>query len=386
MRRTRFCAVFGTGAALAWSWAWGGTAEKASAAAATHAQLRNATATACFTPESHLRLARYHYDMGHGVQAVYLAEYARRLFGDTVFLVFFKDLAAVRLTEPTRFKDETERMAYCKTHPDSAEAYARDLEDVLRGPDLRVENAEELLGMAFAKYPHQLALKMLAASYYAKTLKDQEKALPLYVELYFHNPRFDDGMGVADRIGKICASLRKTWWETRKRSGTPLVRLVAEEENPEVLEAFLAETCGAWNPAMATPVLALLEKDDPVLQTRALAVLSMHPRDVPIAATVKAMQEGDDLVKRSLAPFLIVNVLGEGSYPLLDADLDSGIELVQANAVRALAQMGGAAGLAYLRRHPLKKAGFHAERIWLEEVARGSGAATNSLPQAKWMP
>jgi hypothetical protein len=33
-------------------------------------------------PESHLRLARYHYNLGNRVQAFYIAEYARQMFGD----------------------------------------------------------------------------------------------------------------------------------------------------------------------------------------------------------------------------------------------------------------------------------------------------------------
>lgn len=386
MKREKCCAALAVVAVFAWGAVGDGAPPQKTAGAATHAQLRNATATSCFMPDSHLRLARYHFDHGHGVQAVYLAEYARRLFGDRVFLPFFNDIAAARLTESMRFKDDAERTAYCDAHPDSAEVYARDLEGVLRQPDLRVESAEELFGRAFAKYPRHLALKALAAAYYAKTLKDQEKALPLYVELYFHDPRFDDGMSASDRIRGIGAAMRKTWWETRKRSGVPLERLVEGEENPEVLEALVSEAFSAWRPALAGPVLALLEKDDPVLQTRALALLVAHPNDVPLAATTTAMLKSDDLIKRALAPFLVVNGLGEKKYSLLDASLDSGIELVQANAVRALAQMGGAPGAAYLRRHPPRNAGFHVGRIWQEAMAQDERAATNNLPRANWAP
>jgi hypothetical protein len=59
--------------------------------------LRNETATNYSNPDSHLKLARYHFDSGNKVQAFYITEYARKMFGDEKFEPAFQKIASVKL-------------------------------------------------------------------------------------------------------------------------------------------------------------------------------------------------------------------------------------------------------------------------------------------------
>ena len=118
-----------------------------------HLMLRNDTAVHYFEPESHLKLARYHYDLGHKIQAFYISEYARKVFGDEKFDQVFDKVAAVKMTVSPQFEDETEFSKYCQAHPGSPEACAWGLGEKLKIPMLGPSGADNLIQEALSKYP-----------------------------------------------------------------------------------------------------------------------------------------------------------------------------------------------------------------------------------------
>jgi len=123
---------------------------------------------------------------------------------------------------------------------------------------------------------------------------------------------------------------------------------------------------------MVPAMWAMLGNDDPWLQTAALHALLAHVDDlVPSRASqVKSMLREGDLVKRAMAAMLVVKCFGPAEYPLLKENLDSGIELVQLDAIQALSQVGGERGREYLKAHPPAKCCPEIMRIWRQEVGR----------------
>jgi hypothetical protein len=128
--------------------------------------------------------------MGNKVQAFYIAEFARQMFEDEEFTSVFHEVAAVKFDESLPFKKEEELNKYCQTHPDSIEAYIQALYQKIKGSTPEQNNVDQLIEKALTKYPRHVAIKAMAAKYYPKTKKDEEKAPPLYIDLYFYAPHF----------------------------------------------------------------------------------------------------------------------------------------------------------------------------------------------------
>lgn len=272
----------------------------------TRLRLRNDTAVHYTSPESHLRLARYHYEQGNKVQAFYIAEYAREMFGDDHFTPAFLKVARVTLGK-TRVPN----------------------------PIVKV---------------------------------DEEDALSSYIELYFTDPHYYDGEYAEFRIKTITSSRKQVWWEERQKDGVSLEQLVAREENPRVLDVLVRRARERWEPSMVPAMLLMLGNDDPSLQSQALHTLLAHWSDVREnkADEVRAMVSGSDLVKRAIAAFLVVKCFGPAEYPLLKEGLDSGIELVQLDTIEALSQIGGREGHAYLKSNRPAKASSQVLAMWRE--------------------
>jgi hypothetical protein len=275
---------------------------------ATRLRLRNDTAIHYTAPESHLRLARYHYDLGNKVQAFYIAEYAREMFGDEQFTPAFQKVARVTLKDP------------------------------------RVPSPKDKL--------------------------DEDKALSSYIDLYFSDPHYYDGEYAEFRIKTITSSRKQAWWEGRKKDGIPLEQLIAEEKNPRVLDVVVTRARERWEPSMVPAMFSMLGNDDPSLQSQALHMLLAHSNDVTgtKAEEIKGMLKGEDLVKRAMAALLLVKCFGPAEYPLLKEGLDSGIELVQVDTIQALSQIAGQEGRAYLRSNRPAKASPKVMTMWREST------------------
>lgn len=334
-----------------------------------HLTLRNNTAIHYFEPESHLKLARYHYDLGHKIQAFYICEYARKVFGDENFDQVFEKVASVKMTGSPQFEDEAEFSTYCQAHPGSPESYAWGLGEKLKIPMMAAGGADNLIQEAFSKYPQHLIMKSMAARYYLKAQKDEEKALPLYIDLYFHDPHFYDGEFAEGRVKQISSAKKALWWSERIKSGVPFAQLCKAEDNPRVFDVATDYARKQWDKSMAQGMINLLDNDDPSVQASALHTLLAHPDDFE-GEVIRGMLKEKDYIKRAMASFLVVKVLGEAEYALLKDNLDCGIDLVQLDTIQALGQMGGPKGVAFLKSHPPAKASDRMKEMWQAAIAR----------------
>lgn len=330
--------------------------------------IRNMTAVEYTNPESHLKLARYHYETGNKVQAFFISEKTREMFGDEAFEPAFKKIARVKMTESPEFKTEKDQNEFCKSHPDSFEAFMADKRQQAKNKKITNEEGEKIIEEAMAKYPNQYELKAMAAKYYLKGKKDYETALYLYIDLYFNNPHFYDWEYAEFRIKEITSSKKKEWFENRIKSGISIDQMAAKEKNPRVLDVLIDQAKENWDASMVQIMFTLMGNDDPYIQTSALHRLLEHSADVSDKERIRSMLKGDDLVKRAMAAFLVVKCLGEKEYPLLKDNLDSGIELIQIDTIQALSKMGGEAGIKYLRGNPPAK-NEAMYRLWKEETA-----------------
>ena len=315
-----------------------------------HLLLRNETANHYMSPEPHLKLARHYYDMGDKVQAFYISEHTRSSFGDEKFTPAFLKVAAIELVEPPEFKDEDEAEAYCKAHPDSVYAQLMDMDLASRDPEA-ISNAVQQLNTLLSQHPQDVFPKTVAAKYFLKAVKDYDRALVLYIDLYFYNPHYYDWEYAEFRIKEMTSSLKESWWSERKKSGRPIGELLIDEKNPRVLDPALEEIREHWNVAYVPSLIALLSNDDHSVQTRSLHLLMDHPQDVP-ADDIHALLKSPDLVKRAMASFLVVTCFKPADYTLLQDNLDSASELILMDTIQALAGFGGTAGIAFLKDHP----------------------------------
>ena len=351
---------------------WVDGAEVASASA--RGKLRNDTAIRYTVPEPHLKLARYHYDVGNRLQGFYIAEKARRMFGDEEFTPAFHEVAALRLDYST-ITNKTELTQYCREHPNSVEARLLAVDKVLRERP-KAEESVQALEKILAEFPQHVGPKAMAAWYFLKTKRDYERALALYLDLYFFDPHHYDGEYAEFRIKQIVSDQKQSWWKVRNKSGARLEDWVSKEMNPRVLDNFIQESRANWKAALVPVMMALLDNDDPDIQSGALHTLLAHPRDVPEVEIV-GMLKGEDLIKRGMSAFLVVKCLTEIEYPMLQDNLESSIELVQIDTIQALAGMGGVEGLRFLKTHRPAQMTPRVADMWHGLVGRGLGGAAN---------
>jgi hypothetical protein len=337
-------------------------------------------------PEPHLKLARYHYDLGNKVQAFYIAEYARQMFGDDEFTPVFAKVAAIKLRESPAFKSEAKLNKYCKAHPDSVEAQLQALEQDLRLPAPGTDGAAQALEKLLAKHPQELAPKSVAAKYYLKVRSDEDRALDLYIDLYFYDPHYYDWEYAEFRVKQITAGRKAAWWAARQQSGVPLSQLVAAEKNPRVLDVAIDQARAKWDATLVPAMLAMLGNDDPTVQTHALHALLDHSGDITDLNVIRLMLKGDDLVERAMAAFLVMKCLGPAEFRLLDENLASGIELVQIDTMEALGMAGGPKGLEYLKTHPPAKATKEIMDFWRHQISSKGNPGEKDRPAGDGQP
>lgn len=338
------------------------------ATASERLRLRNETATHYTRPEAHLKLARYHYEAGNKIQAFYIAEFARRMFGDEEFTPAFHKVAALKLTNSYAVTNAVELSQYSHDHPDSLEARLLALDRLLKDRP-RGKVAARSVEALLADFPRHVAPKAAAARYFLKVNRDEQRALGLYLDLYFYDPHYYDGEYAEFRIKEIASAHKESWWKVRNRSGLPLRQWVAKEKNPRVLDGFLKESRDRWDASLVPVMFTMFENDDPAIQAGALHVLLEHPREVPREAILR-MLKGDDLVQRAIAAFLVVKCLTPDEFPVLQDNLQSGIELIQIDTMQALARMGGPGGLKYLKGHPPAKMSARVKEVWQSVVSQ----------------
>ena len=331
-------------------------------------RLRNDTALHYFSPEAHLKLARYYYDRGEKIQAFYIAEHAREMFRNEEFTPAFQRFAALTLKESPSVSEVLESPFLAKTI--GGESSTDQLE------------TEKGINSLLAAYPDSLGPKTAAAIFFSNT-KNAARALPLYIDLYFHDPHYHVGGWAEQHVKRISRTYKRSWWASRKESGKPLAQLVIEEKNPRALDVLLDDAGERWDPSLAPIMIRLFGNDDAYLQASSLHILLDHCADALKAADIPLMLKSQDLVMRAMANFLAVKCLGPTHFDLVRDNLESGIELVQLDALQALIAVGGEEGRRYLKANRPEKLSGQLNNVLRELLAQEESAAAADSTSAQ---
>lgn len=336
-----------------------------------HSVLRNKAATFYSNPEARLELARFHYDAGNKIQAFYLAEKVRTTRGmESSFQPAFMKVAAIpfaTLKTPWMDAEKIYQNTRCV--------------DLAAELDKLICSAVRELPAAVAELPaddagrrkamHRAAIEV-AAAYYRRT--EPDKALPLYIDLYFSAADDPPSMRQATirSVMSITSSQKAMWWKLRLSDLGSEEQVFKQEANPRVLDAGLEQARKSkdakWVPAM----LVALNNDDFWVQGYALHFFAENPSLMP-PGLIDEMLRGPDLVKRAMAAFLVVKVLGPDHYGRLKELLDSDVELAQIDAIQALAGVEGSAGIQFLVANRPTHMSAAVEEVWAAALAqRGS--------------
>jgi len=323
-------------------------------------RLRNDTALHYFSPEAHLKLARYYYDRGDKIQAFYISEHAREMFRNEEFTPAFQRFAALTLKESPSLSEVLESPLLAKKTGDESST------DQLE--------TEKGINSFLTAYPDSLGPKTAAANFFSNT-KNATRALPLYIDLYFHDPHYHVGGWAEQHVKKISRAYKSSWWASRKKSGKPLAQLVIEENNPRALDALIDDAGKRWDPSLAPIMISLFGNDDAYLQVSSLHILLDHCADALKAADIPLMLKSQDLVMRAMANFLAVRCLGPTHFDLVRDNLESGIELVQLDALQALIAVGGEEGRRYLKANRPEKLSGQLNKVLRELLAQEEAKA-----------
>ncbi|EXI73234.1 MAG: hypothetical protein AW07_02848 [Candidatus Accumulibacter sp. SK-11] len=331
-------------------------------------RLRNDTAVHYFSPEAHLKLARYYYDRGDKVQAFYISERAREIFPNEEFTPAFQRYAALTLKDSPSLSEVLESPLLAKRI--RSESSVDQLE------------AEKGINSFLAAYPDSLGPKTAAAHFFSST-KNAARALPLYIDLYFHDPHYHVGGWAEQHVKRISRAYKASWWASRKESGKPLAQLVIEEKNPRALDVLLDDARERWDPSLAPIMISLFGNDDAYLQASSLHILLDHCADASKAVDIPLMLKSQDLVMRAMANFLAVKCLGPAHFDLVRDNLQSGIGLVQLDAVQALITVGGEEGRRYLTANQPEKRPGQVDKVLRELLAQEEAKAAADSTSAQ---
>lgn len=330
-------------------------------------ELRNNVAQKYSSPDPHLILAKHHYSNGSKVLAFYISEETRSIYGDEKFNKSFNQYGVVKLKDFKEFTSDNELTEFIKLNPSSPEAkwdsYYKSL-SISKDGKIESKQAEKILVAALADLPEYIIPKSIAAKFFLKEKKNYEKALSLYIDLYFDSPHYYDWEYAEFRIKTITKENKNLWWEERIKSGLSIKEIIENEKNPRILDVAISEIRTNWNAEFIPTMLELFKNDDPNIQRKALHTILNHPEDAPDKATIEKLLSDNDLIVRAMASFLVVSCLGEKHFGMLKNNLDSGVELIQYDTMQALLAMGGASGKKFLKENPPQNAHPDLKKMW----------------------
>ncbi|MFZ2492743.1 MAG: hypothetical protein WA208_14780 [Thermoanaerobaculia bacterium] len=222
---------------------------------------------------------------------------------------------------------------------------------------------------AAALAPSSAYIQGWTARFFLRAMKDREKAVHYYLRAYFLDPEFADTEPVHERVKALVQERASEVARTLGRSSKAIEELLGHP-NPFVADLGLDAASLSWWPSYTTPVVLLLEHDDPTLRYSAAALLgrivhrsadgwlrsvvAREPADPgrsPFGVlTRKERSPGRDLYVRSAAAYIAGGRFGIYVLPMLEPWLTDPSDLLRYDAVSVLAEYGGARGLERLRK------------------------------------
>jgi len=262
---------------------------------------------------------------------------------------------------------------YARKYPDSAEGY------VLRADTLHKtepRKVKPLLEQGLAKYPNDGDLMFrLAATlqetgdldkaeaafvkaatlapksvgvhawvgrFFFKVRKDNERALPYYLNAYFLSPHAYETEYVESRIRNIYFTQAQVNFQNQIKAKKPLIDLLSDP-NPQIVALALEQIGNEWKPTYVDPVSALMGHEDQGVRWGATQVLKKNV-DSSFDPKLRALLKDNDLRKRGLAAYIAVYRWKSASFGLMDELLAESAQLLRYDALSALTLEGGPAG------------------------------------------
>lgn len=296
------------------------------------AELRNQFAISYLKPESHFALAQYYLDKGNNEMAFYIMEYARRhRFRkeefDSAFVKFFGD----NTPEPTDAAKDAFEKAY----------------DFLKAD--KIDDAERLFLKAAELAPKSGMINGWVGRFFYKVKNDNVNALKYYFISYFLDPHAYETEYVEYRIHAISGLNAETRIAELLKSGKSLTE-ISTDSNPLIVMLALQEMAKTWKKEFTTPFLNCLENDDSVVRWGAFVTV-IKGKDANVEETISLLLKSNDLRQRGLAAYAIVEFWKAKSFETISKMLKENVELVRFDAVSALIQEGGKAGLEIVKEH-----------------------------------
>jgi len=294
--------------------------------------LRKDFALRYMQPDAHFALAKYYIEKGDFVQAFFILEYARRYRFeekdfDTEYFKFFGD----PMPEP----------------PDEAKDLFKRASDL--ASQQKYDDAEIYFQKAHTRYGKSFFINAWIGRFYYKAKADASKALPFYFNAYFLYPHAYETEFVESRIRAICGAQADGSYKSSVKNGKSLLEL-ARDTNPIIVGMAVQEMAKNWNPEYLSVLIDVMDNDDSINRWGAFVTLNKLAGP-ELDRIVDTLSSGNDLRKRGLAAYAIVERKGVDKFELLKKMLADPAELVRFDAISALVLSGGATGKQILTKH-----------------------------------
>ncbi|MEP6707833.1 MAG: HEAT repeat domain-containing protein [Pyrinomonadaceae bacterium] len=323
-------------------------------------QLRHDLARRYLEPAPHMALARFYFDKGDRLQAFYILEAVRRgRFEESIFnqafLASFGQLPVANneKADPPLLKQYQERVeALFEKEPVRAKAVVAGalakfpldgqlhfLLGVLVQREGKLREAEAQLVKAAELAPRSAYIQAWVGRFFFKVRKDNQRALPYYLNAYFLDPHAYESEFVESRIRSINWDAALARMDQLLKNGTPLME-VARDQNPTVAVQAVSRAAEEWRPEYLSKMIALMEHDDEEVRWLATEAIKNHA-DRSFDEQLKALLQEKDLRKRGLAAYIAVHLWKQESFPIMRDMLREEAQLLRFDAISALMLEGG---------------------------------------------
>ena len=297
-------------------------------------RLRHQLAVNYLEPWAHMALAKYFWQKGDRLQAFYLSEYARRdRFSDAQFMPAFQKAFGGNANVLQNKRGEA---AFKK---------AIELQDA---GDLK--QAEQAFVQAAELSPNSVTIQTWVGRFFFKVRKDDERALPYYLNAYFLDPHAYETEFVESRIRTINWDAATLRYRQLARRDTPLQEIMRDANPTVAVVAIETLQSDAWRPEYLKAFLDCMNHDDETIRWQATLTIQNHV-DRSFDETLKGLLQSSDLRVQGLAAYIAIHLWKQQSFDLMRRMLREDAQLLRFDAISALTREGGTEGRRILLAH-----------------------------------
>lgn len=183
----------------------------------------------------------------------------------------------------------------------------------------------------------------------AKMPPDQAKSLEYYLNAYFLDPHFRDSEHAEQRIRVLGDTIARTEYERQIAAGKKPVEVLGDKSR-SVVGLALADMKQAWEPGYIPALMDCLSHDDEMIRYRAMHLLLDHV-DRSFDPQLNGLLADPDLRRRGIGGYLAIKLWGQAGIDQVSPWLKEEAQLLRYDAISALMEHGGAAGMAIILEH-----------------------------------